>query len=360
MSQHNIHTDTDPERIQVFIDKLRIVEERRIYARDYWQLFIECFPHRPRGSEARQWLLLALRAAATANVIKLPVEHGKCWERDIQPALPVFITRIIEKVSREEPWRQFPWQPELAWVAALTRLSSEQEQFLYRVHEGLVCGEFDQPAPFKYRSLKLTGHEKTLGHLVQTTLFGAGRLTLDLLGCIPDVPPLAHERIGICTTAIVFENVGAFRVACQVLSCLPNPPYGLVAFGGGAGFRRSVLAFRHMDCKIEQIDYVGDLDRPGLSIARDAANVAYKAGLAPVVAAIGVHGAMLKSARQLGHPLGWKYDNEASGDQDEALVALLPLDVRTDVLAVLRAGNRIPEEVLGPSELEMLWFLTSL
>src|SRR5258706_1466310 len=186
MVQHTTLADIDPERVQAFVNKLRIIEDRRIYAHDYWKLFIECFPHRPRGSEARQWLLSALRAAAAVDIIKLPVVHGKCWERDIQPALPMFVTRIIEKVPREEPWRQFPWQPELAWVATLTRLSSEQEQFLYRVHEGLVCGEFDQPAPFKYRSLKLTGHEKTLGHLIQTVLFGPGRLTLDLLACLPD------------------------------------------------------------------------------------------------------------------------------------------------------------------------------
>ena len=66
---------------------------------------------------------------------------------------------------------------------------------------------------------------------------------------------------------------------------------------------------------------------------------------------------MLQSIRQFGYPNGLEYDaRERRKDAgDEELVGWLPEDVRAECLLMIQAGNRIPEEVLGPDELHQVW-----
>jgi hypothetical protein len=37
------------------------------------------------------------------------------------------------------------------------------------------------------------------------------------------------------------------------------------------------------------------------------------------------------------------------------LVAWLPEDVRANILTIILAGRRIPEEILGPTEMSHIW-----
>lgn len=161
-----------------------------------------------------------------------------------------------------------------------------------------------------HRSLQLTGNEKRLGELLHSALFRPGRLSLALLG-----------------------------------------------FGSGASFERSVLHLTLVEHQIERIEYVGDLDRHGLRIARRAAELAQSEHLPPIVPARGLHRAMLQSVQQFGYPEGLEYQPKArrSDSSDEALAAWLPGDVRMDVLKIIQAGRRVPEEVLGPDELQHVW-----
>ena len=66
---------------------------------------------------------------------------------------------------------------------------------------------------------------------------------------------------------------------------------------------------------------------------------------------------MLHSIRQFGYPNGLEYDaRERKKDpDDEELVGWLPEDVRTECQTIIQAGNRIPEEALGPDELQQVW-----
>jgi hypothetical protein len=109
--------------------------------------------------------------------------------------------------------------------------------------------------------------------------------------------------------------------------------------------------------QIERIEYVGDLDRHGIGIARRAAEVARNEHLPPVVPARGLHRAMLESVRQFGYPEGLEYQEKErrSDNSDEALAAWLPKEVRVDVLKIIQAGRRVPEEVLGPDGLLRVW-----
>src|SRR5258708_1068886 len=136
-------------------------------------------------------------SVAAFGVIGLPAPGGQRWDRRSQPAVPTAVDQAeLNGRPRGDEWRRFPWHPTLAWVLDLSRLSSDAETFMRRVHDGLVRDSFRHPAPLKYRSLQLTGDEKRLSLLARTTLFAPGRLSLPLLGCLPARGPLAWAKVG--------------------------------------------------------------------------------------------------------------------------------------------------------------------
>jgi hypothetical protein len=110
---------------------------------------------------------------------------------------------------------------------------------------------------------------------------------------------------------------------------------------------------------LERLHYVGDLDRAGLRIARAAAASAARAGLPPLEPAPGIHAAMLHAAAAMGHADGWPVGSDepkaSITERDTHVLGWLPPDVRGPVAAILGAGHRIPEEVLGPRELRNCW-----
>ena len=257
--------------------------------------------------------------------------------------------------SSNDKWRKFPWHPRLTWIHDLTRLTPNQEKFLQRVNKGLAQGSFDKPAPFTRRSLELTDSEKGLQALTKTVLFAPGRLSLELLGCVSRIPPLVKEIVSDHPIAIVFENAEPFKIAYEILKTMPNPPYGMVAFGGGRSFRQAIRNFGAMERSTERIEYVGDLDRAGLSIAQSAAKTALNLGLPPVIAARGIHSVMLQEAQNLGHVSGLINKIKDSDKHDEDLVTWLPADIRQQTLNILRARRRVPEEVLSSEAMLELW-----
>lgn len=354
----HVVVDPDPKRMQAFLDLLRQRKEPRIPGSTLWVLFGQTFPYRPGSTESRHWFLAVLREAEKQGIICLPPVGGKRWDHGLSPPVPTSVQKVATPPSKtEERWRTFPWHPQLSWIADLDTLSTDQELFLKRIQEALIQGMFQKRAPFTYRSLQLTGNEKRLGELVRTALFKPGRLSLDFLGCAPDIPPLALERVGEGPVALVFENASAWRCAYDVLTHLPRSPYGFLGYGAGAVFEKSILHLKLSRHQIERIEYIGDLDRPGLRIASACARLARAEGLPPLVPAQGLHQAMVQAAQNFGYPEGMEYRTEEKrrDPQDETLVTWLPETIRAKVLLILRAGRRIPEEVLGPEEMRMIW-----
>ena len=345
------------DRLDDFARRLATLEQGRILQATLWGVFEDAFPHRPRGVEPRLWLLAALHDAAAREIISLPPTHGRCWEHTYLPSLPRTVRRLGGPETRpDEKWRCHPWHPLLqAWVPRLARLAPGQEAFLHRINEGLLRDWFKELAPLKYRSLQLTGHEKELGRLQRTVLFDPGRLTLQLLGCTSEVPPLVWKSVGSSTAILVFENAAAFNTASDVLSSMKSPPYGMVAFGGGNSFVRSVRYLASIGRTVGRIDYVGDLDWPGLRMAVNARRAAWEAGLPSVEPAPGMHRAMLAAALRFGHPNGMEYKAHRNVHEEEALLGWLPAEVRNEVTIILRAKRRIPEETIGSAEMHALF-----
>lgn len=348
--------ELDEHRLDQFERGLLATTGTRVGAQDLWRALATVFPHRTPGPAERRLMLAALRSIAARGSIRLPPERGTRWDRSMEPAVPISVDVVRDQaVPSGFPWRTFPWHPSLHWVVQCRNLSVQQVDFLRRVHDGLVNGMFREPAPLKYRSLQLTGHEKMLEALATTSLFGASRLTFDLLACLPDALPLAWEAVGDGDRMVIFENAGPFAVARRVLVEMEARPYDVVAYGGG----RSVLAalghIKTMERAPTSIHYVGDLDHAGLDIAAGVRARADQLGLPPVLPASELHRQMLTAAVAFAHPQGWPSGEQwADNDRARVLATLAP-DVGRAVEPVLRAGGRIPEEVLGPDELRAAW-----
>lgn len=342
--------------LRIFVDRIAAYPRSRIGMSELWAALAEAFPRRPTGAAERAWLLAALEHARGHGVIELPVAHGRRWDRVASPAVPTEVTRVRSQQLHPTPaWRTDVWHPALQWVPVLNRVTAEEYRFLRRVHEGLVQNAFRTAAPFKHRSLALTGHEKRLGDLVTGRLFEQGRLTLELIGAVREVPPLAWTVVRPSTAPriLVFENAGPSDLAIALLAQVNNAAYDIVAFGGGRTFPVAVRRLAALNPS--SIAYVGDLDFDGLAIAEAAAAAADVAALPPVVPAQGIHAAMLHAASRLGSPTGWPV-NERKRVQSVARVprqvfAWLPSSIRVEAARVVNAGHRIPEEALSPDSM---------
>jgi hypothetical protein len=342
----------EEEKLALFVRLIENDESVRVDRDRLWRALGRVFPHRNSGTGERELLLVVLRELEERGLLRMPSLHGRRWDRTMEPAVPTSVD-LVHRVDapRRFDWRGFPWHPRLHWIAALRSPSDEQLAFLNRVHEGLVNGAFLEPAPFKYRSLQLTGHEKRLATLAKTSLFSRGRLTLDLLGCLPDTLPLAWEAIGRVEQGrvVIFENAGPFEVARRVLVGMANPPYDIVAYGGGRSIVAGLAHLLTIGQVIRAIDYVGDLDAAGLEIAVATRARSLKLALPQVRAAAMLHRAMIAAARQFGHAEGWPAGQTLP--VADRILDFVPEDLRNAVSRLLKRGQRIPEEVLGPAEM---------
>lgn len=355
IAQEDIMTPLlDAEKVHLFGKKLKRSKKSAVDRRALWAAFAEAFPGRPSGPEESRWFLAALETLADQGVIQLPAATGKQWESSMGVRVPVSV-KIVRQSHEKQPrtWRIFPWHPRLSWVADLKRLSTAQETFLRKVHQGLVEGWFSEPAPMKYRSLQLTGDEKRLGGIAKTTLFGPGKLDLDMLDCMTETLPLAWEAVSDRDRAVVFENADPFMIARRALGEMTDPPYGIVIFGGGNAIRGTIAYLATIGRPVREIHYVGDMDSAGMTIALGALDAARAAGLPEPKPATALHREMLRAARDLGSPNGWPAQRPSAPDAAliARLAAYLSADIHARIAPMLRNENRIPEEVLGIKEM---------
>lgn len=287
----------------------------------------------------------ATRFAASSLALRPPSETGKQLETIhlIQPDAPPVDRGALNPIEKQ-------WGKAKALVE-LVSLTADQEAFLKRLQEELVNGGLRERAPFKYRSLQLTGDEKRLESLLNTQLFGPERLSLELLNCDGLGLPLTYERFGSLPRMIIVENTGSFLVARRVLAEAKHAPYGLIAYGGGTQIFRCVDYLKEID-GLSGIDYVGDIDAKGIDIGAGFADrVGSRTGLA-VTPATDVHMAMLGAAKELGHPNGWP---TASGHRTSALHRWISRQYADNVEQIISSGCRVPEEVLHDGHYRDLW-----
>ena len=340
------------DRTENFLRRLRVANRRRVELAVVWETYRTAYGTDVSGVDAREELRKVLEQLRDAGALTLPSRRGRGWDRNSSVILPSWIMLAeSEKPAKHREWQTYPWHPALAWAVELGSLTAEQEAFLRRLQEELVNGGLCERAPFKYRSLQLTGDEKRLDSLLNTQLFGPERLSLELLNCDGSGLPLTYERVGSEPRMIVFENAGSFLVARRVLAEATHAPYGLIAYGGGTQIFRCVDYLREIKGLV-RIDYVGDLDAKGIDIGVGFADRVASSSAVPVAPATAVHMAMVDAARELGRPGGWP---TVSSHRTAALRLWISDQCASDVEQIISSGCRIPEEVLHDGHYRQLW-----
>ena len=339
-------------RLRGFVDALRAHKKRSIRLSDIWVAFRNTYRDLPDGPQRRAWLLAVLEALAGTGELKLPVPHGTLWDRTSQVALPALIKLpVTVEPSVGFDWRNFPWHPRLQWVLESRYVSPGDTQFLQKVNQGLAEGWFQEREPFKYRSLQLTGDEKRLVRLCRGSLFGEGKLNLEILGCEEEILPMAIATISAEPLMLVFENAAPFMLARRVLSQLGGSRVGCVGYGAGTQVIKSIGYFPTINPTVSEILYVGDLDAEGLQIASD---VKKKSNNVPIRPATSFHLSMFESAAILGSPEGWEIKDDQPPDVSDSIFEFLDPKIRSRARHLVQAGRRIPEEVISHSAMRRL------
>lgn len=347
----------DEARLRDFETRLRKQNRTKIPQTIVWRAFASAFPGRPPAEE-RELLALALDTLEQRGTLALPSRQGSAWDKALHPPIPRTVTLQREKpAARQKLWRTHAWHPRLAWIVDMPHLTAGQMAFLTRLNAALIRGDLEHTAPLKYRSLQLCETEKDLAPLLQSSLFAEGRLSREMLNIEPEVLPLAwHAVRPDGGRVLIVENAATFHVARAVLDTTPDAPYDILAFGGGNGILQSIPYLHRIGRTITLIHYCGDLDREGVHIARAAAASAAEARLPRVEPATQLHALMLAQRARFDHPAGWKDEaQERRATSDLAAASWLDATIREDVERMLRAGLRVPEEVLGPRELQRIW-----
>jgi hypothetical protein len=360
-------TDIDQRLLEQFIERLENWQgdKVRILLSEIQKVFDQIFVHRPSLYQKREHLLQALQQAETRGVIEF-MKSKKHTDFTVNPPMPKIICLVRSKPpEREKWWKNYPWCDELLWLLDMDYVEAAHESFLKRVNLGFKEKWFLTSAAPKYRSIELTFDEKRLEELFKTVLFQKGRLTYESLNIISDNTPFVYQILSSQPIALVFENAAPYYLALRVLQNLEESPYGLVIFGGGNRFSKTIQSFKDVQESSEyqkiiaepliRIEYVGDLDWAGLRIAYDAATKAETLRLPPIVPAKGIHQAMLDGLQrpQIRQPDGFPSET----DQRISLKALqwLPEDLRPQVQRILELGNRVPEEMLTEKVLDVSW-----
>lgn len=328
-------------RGQRFAGALTTWPRRRVQLIDLWKILDQVDPSTRMDVRRRRILSDVIAELTAAEVVELPAAAS--YDRSEIPALPKFLGLRRVTVAGE-PRKPVVWHPSLAWVpkASLTRT---QLDTMAQVNQWLHTNRDQLITPSRERSLEIFRDEKALDRLTDTTLFGPGRLSLELLRCRRVVPPLHYEPVGNGDLLLVVENSDTFDSLLTVLRDRDDHRVGLVGWGSGTGFEASVLSIGRIGRSITGVMYFGDLDENGLRVPSNAAALAAGVGLPRVRPAAGLYGAMFR--RSAPQPGQRKLSVEAAA----GLVSWLGAGHHAQAARLLVTGERLAQEAVGLSYL---------
>jgi hypothetical protein len=338
--------------VKAFVDAVQSrANGRRVALATLWDAFASVAPVDASATDARGRLARTLRAAERDGAWRC----SKRTDAAGRPPLPAFVELPAPELAAQPDPRAVAWRPELAWAAALTRLSDRQHHLLLAVNAFLRDAGGDRPlVPVEERSLELFDDEKAIsGRAGGETLWGEGRLSLELLRCVPSNTPFAYERIGAGDRLLVAENQATFATLRDLLRKVPGHPYAAVVFGLGRSAQTSIGYLTELPFDVRSVDYFGDLDVDGLEMARACLEAARRAG---VEAQLHLRLWQLLLTQR---PTPAKPHRPA---RVEAACTLLPDPLHVDALTLLQSGQRIAQERCGRELLSATpqWWLPGL
>jgi hypothetical protein len=180
---------------------------RRVGIADLWRLLDETDPTTPTDVRRRRIMAALIAELHGAGLIELPA--ARSYDHSETPGLPRFVT-LPQPATEGRQLKPVVWHPALSWVPE-ARITRWQAESLERVNHWLHNSRDPLVVPARERSLELFGDEKAIDHLVGTSIFGPGRLTMELLRCRRVSPPLHCEPCGSGDLLVVIENQLAGR-----------------------------------------------------------------------------------------------------------------------------------------------------
>ncbi|QSE87853.1 hypothetical protein JWS13_04125 (plasmid) [Rhodococcus pseudokoreensis] len=326
---------------------LEEAERRTVVLDELWDMWAKSDPGGIGRPERRANLADAIEELRAANL----VTPSKSIDKSALPYLP---TRVTLPAPANSPTatalaRSIIWRPELAWALS-ARLTVGQVQTLSTINIWLRDNSHkDDELPLRERSLEVFGHEKVLDKAINTTLFGPGRITLDMLRTFRTHPPLAGTRVGDGPVLLVVENDNTFHSIRAALQGQVNESswgtVGYVAWGAGGAFEASVRSTGDVQ-GITRVRYFGDIDIDGLRIPRSAAATAAREGLPPVLPAYALYQMLLDTDVRQQHR-----SHVIAPVAAEVAAWLDRPQLVSDVTALLGAAVRIPQEALTATTL---------
>jgi hypothetical protein len=295
-------------------DSLIATARVQVSLTDIWHTWTTAAPRFVGNPDQATALHDALTALAAENQIELPVGS---WDSSTVPPLPRWVRVPANRAPRRRStWQQFPWAPELGWVASLQSLSEERFDDLVAIHNWLISNRQASAVPIRYRSVELFGDEKHLGTLARTQLFGPGRLSLDLLCCRRLPPPLPAIPVGTGPDILVVENSDPYWVAADVLAEMDDHPIRAVAWGSGTAFPAQVENLGVDIAGGGPVSgiawYWGDFDPRGVRIGADAASASTAHRGVTIRPAAGLWEAMASCTPQMEGTIIWPAEPAAA------------------------------------------------
>ncbi|OIV38532.1 hypothetical protein BIV57_05200 [Mangrovactinospora gilvigrisea] len=235
-------------------------------------------------------------------------------------------------------------RPELAWATDL-RLTGAQRHLLHAVNDWLrrTDGGNAPIAAAAERAFQLLGDEKAFDHQPPrggATLWAPGRLTLELLRCRRNPTPLVWEPVNTIPNSpqpvVGVENHATFRTLLTALRERPDPRWAAVIWTQGRN-TAPLKSLTELPFTVIQLDYLGDLDLPGLTIAAAACAAAERSDI-PAGPALHLWELLLDQPSRPDRPVRLSEARKAT--------AWLPPATRPRACEVLCAGRAIPQEAL--------------
>jgi len=227
--------------------------------------YVQVFPEFRSDGNLRAMVKEALVRLAAEGVLRLPA--GKSgWDAFGSSRLPLWVSVIRERVQRPD-FSDVSWLPELSFAIKVLRGTQLEKlrvinQFLIEHRKALTI-----VLPYRERALEIFGDEKAFDGAVRGDYL-YGKVPLSVIGaCNPD-PPLAREDFNEASgPLLVLENHHTYWSMLQWNRTTSR--YRSIGYGSGNTIVKSTGAI--LDALersgASHVEYFGDLDPTGISIA---------------------------------------------------------------------------------------------
>lgn len=289
----------------------------------------------------RARLRARLEELAAAGRITFPAQDGGAWDKVGIPPLPKWVQRPPAlKPPRTDP-AGIAWLPAMAFARKLQRASDVQAAAA--INDFLVKNRHElQLVPLKERSLQIFGDEKALDRRCRAGTLFSGQLKLQAIGAFDPPPPLPYETIGVPgLPVLLLENHHTYWTFSTWNSA--SRRYSAVVYGAGwvisrCGEAVSVVMRLTGGTAVE---YFGDIDPTGFSIALKLAGQVASAGLPELRPATELYRWALENGTRTA------LKRPPSRAQLDEAKRWLPQDLHAPLQELYAAGKRIPQETLG-------------